>query len=65
VVCTGGSCCSFARSFSDEPEVEANQKQGEMYEATIKQNSGVIAENPKKEKERSCQAKKNTSSPRR
>jgi hypothetical protein len=47
VVCTGGSWRSFARSFSDEPEIEANQKQGEMYEAAIKQE-GVIAENPKK-----------------
>jgi hypothetical protein len=37
VVCTGGSWRSFARSFSDEPEVEANQKQGEMDEAAIKQ----------------------------
>jgi hypothetical protein len=33
VVYTDGSWRSFARSFSDEPEIEANQKQVEMDEA--------------------------------
>jgi hypothetical protein len=37
LVCTGGSWRSFVRSFSDEPKIGANQKQGEMYEAAIKQ----------------------------
>src|SRR5262249_2277787 len=37
VVCAGGSWRSFARSFSDEPEIQANQKQGEMYETAKKQ----------------------------